>query len=88
MFHGVRDIPYLIILFFIYKTGCKTGDGQVEELKRHNFFATINWEDLCQRKVEPPSKPTIVPDETFHFDSTFTSKTPKGMLTEELLHSW
>ena len=50
----------------------------MEDLKRHEFFATINWDDLKDRKVDPPFKPTIVPDETFHFDATFTSKTPKG----------
>jgi len=53
------------------------GSEGVEDLKRHEFFATINWDDLKDRKVDPPFKPTIVPDETFHFDATFTSKTPK-----------
>ena len=55
------------------------GPDQVEDIKQHPFFATINWDDLIQKKVDPPFKPTIVPDETFHFDSTFTSKTPKGI---------
>jgi len=54
-----------------------SGPDQVEDIKQHPFFATINWDDLIQKKVDPPFKPTIVPDETFHFDSTFTSKTPK-----------
>jgi len=53
------------------------GPEGVEDLKRHEFFANINWDDLKDRRVDPPFKPTIVPDETFHFDSTFTSKTPK-----------
>ena len=58
---------------------CILGPDQVEDIKQHPFFATINWDDLVQKKVDPPFKPTIVPDETFHFDSTFTSKTPKGI---------
>lgn len=53
------------------------GPDGVEDLKRHEFFSNINWDDLKERKVDPPFKPTIVPDETFHFDATFTSKTPK-----------
>jgi len=53
------------------------GPDGVEDLKRHEFFATISWKDLGEKKVDPPFKPTIVPDEAFHFDSTFTSKTPK-----------
>ena len=59
------------------------GPDQVEDIKQHPFFATINWDDLIQKKVDPPFKPTIVPDETFHFDSTFTSKTPKGNYLEQ-----
>ena len=58
------------------------GPDQVEDIKQHPFFSTINWDDLIQKKVDPPFKPTIVPDETFHFDSTFTSKTPKGNYSE------
>merc|ERR1719273_1668992 len=54
-----------------------SGPDQVEDIKQHPFFATINWQALIEKKVDPPFKPTIVPDETFHFDSTFTSKTPK-----------
>ena len=55
-----------------------SGVGQIEEIKNHSFFVTIEWDDLSNKKLDPPFKPTIVPDETFHFDSSFTSKTPKG----------
>ncbi len=44
----------------------------------HPFFASINWELLLSKRVSPPFKPTVVSDEAFHFDSAFTSKTPKG----------
>ena len=62
------------------------GPDQVEDIKQHPFFAPINWEELLQRKADPPFKPTIVPDETFHFDSSFTSKTPKGKLYQNLVN--
>ena len=48
----------------------------------YEYGKWYNWDDLIQKKVDPPFKPTIVPDETFHFDSTFTSKTPKGNYSE------
>ena len=45
-----------------------------EEIKKHSFFHSINWDILIQKKISPPFKPTIVPDLTFNFESTFTNK--------------
>lgn len=45
-----------------------------EEIKQHSFFHSINWDILIQKKMSPPFKPTIVPDLTFNFESTFTNK--------------
>jgi hypothetical protein len=64
-------INIIIAIFF-------SGTNGIDDLLQHNFFATINWEELKQKKQDPPFKPTIVSDEAFYFDSTFTSKTPKG----------
>ncbi len=50
----------------------------MEDLFKHAFFATIDWDKLRQKMIDPPFKPTVVSDEAFYFDSTFTSKTPKG----------
>lgn len=51
-------------------------DG-VEEIKRHSFFVTIDWNKLYRKEVKPPFKPAVGrPDDTFHFDPEFTSKTP------------
>ena len=69
---------YVIIIYIEFSLTFPSGVGQVEEIKHHSFFATIEWDDLSHKKLDPPFKPTIVPDETFHFDSSFTSKTPKG----------
>lgn len=30
------------------------------EVKRHNFFASINWDDLEQKKISPPFNPNVV----------------------------
>ncbi|XP_056135358.1 ribosomal protein S6 kinase alpha-2 [Lampris incognitus] len=53
------------------------GPDGVEEIKRHRFFATIDWNKLYRREVRPPFKPTVGrPEDTFHFDPEFTSRTP------------
>ncbi|XP_059374976.1 ribosomal protein S6 kinase alpha-1-like isoform X2 [Carassius carassius] len=52
-------------------------DG-AEEIKRHSFFITIDWNKLFRREIKPPFKPAVArPDDTFYFDSEFTSRTPK-----------
>ncbi|XP_040054555.1 ribosomal protein S6 kinase alpha-1 isoform X2 [Gasterosteus aculeatus] len=52
-------------------------DG-AEEIKRHGFFSTIDWNKLFRRELKPPFKPAVArPDDTFYFDSEFTSRTPK-----------
>ena len=44
------------------------------DIKRHHFFHSIDWDMLLDKKISPPFKPTIVPDLTFNFESTFTNK--------------
>ncbi|XP_028904919.1 ribosomal protein S6 kinase alpha-2 isoform X2 [Ornithorhynchus anatinus] len=51
-------------------------DG-VEEIKRHPFFVTIDWNTLYRKEIKPPFKPAVGrPEDTFHFDPEFTSRTP------------
>ncbi|XP_060572640.1 ribosomal protein S6 kinase alpha-1-like isoform X2 [Ruditapes philippinarum] len=55
-----------------------SSNSGIEELKRHAFFSTIDWEKLMRREVNPPFKPAVVQtDDAFYFDPEFTSKTPK-----------
>nr|XP_056717823.1 ribosomal protein S6 kinase alpha-3 isoform X2 [Euleptes europaea] len=54
------------------------GPDGVEEIKRHHFFSTIDWNKLYRREINPPFKPaTGRPEDTFYFDPEFTAKTPK-----------
>uniref|UniRef100_A0A8C4HQM4 non-specific serine/threonine protein kinase n=1 Tax=Dicentrarchus labrax TaxID=13489 RepID=A0A8C4HQM4_DICLA len=54
------------------------GPDGVEEIKRHAFFSTIDWNKLYRRELLPPFKPAAgKPDDTFCFDPEFTAKTPK-----------
>ncbi|XP_064342543.1 ribosomal protein S6 kinase alpha-2 isoform X2 [Camelus dromedarius] len=51
-------------------------DG-VEEIKRHPFFITIDWNKLYRKEIKPPFKPAVGrPEDTFHFDPEFTARTP------------
>nr|XP_024103782.2 ribosomal protein S6 kinase alpha-2 isoform X2 [Pongo abelii] len=51
-------------------------DG-VEEIKRHPFFVTIDWNMLYRKEIKPPFKPAVGrPEDTFHFDPEFTARTP------------
>ncbi|XP_064206814.1 ribosomal protein S6 kinase alpha-3 isoform X1 [Anguilla rostrata] len=54
------------------------GPDGVEEIKRHPFYSTIDWNKLYRRELSPPFKPASGrPDDTFYFDPEFTAKTPK-----------
>ncbi|XP_056104956.1 ribosomal protein S6 kinase alpha-3 isoform X2 [Rhinichthys klamathensis goyatoka] len=54
------------------------GADGVEEIKRHPFYSTIDWNKLFRRELYPPFKPASGrPDDTFYFDPEFTAKTPK-----------
>ncbi|TRY81559.1 hypothetical protein DNTS_012081 [Danionella cerebrum] len=54
------------------------GNRLVEEIKRHSFFITIDWNKLFRKEVPPPFKPAIQkPDDTFYFDKEYTAKTPR-----------
>uniref|UniRef100_A0A671X159 Ribosomal protein S6 kinase n=1 Tax=Sparus aurata TaxID=8175 RepID=A0A671X159_SPAAU len=54
------------------------GPDGVEEIKRHQFFCTIDWNKLFRRELHPPFKPAAGrPDDTFYFDPEFTAKTPR-----------
>ncbi|XP_022623442.1 ribosomal protein S6 kinase alpha-3 isoform X1 [Seriola dumerili] len=54
------------------------GPDGVEEIKRHHFFSTIDWNKLFRREIPPPFKPAAGrPDDTFYFDPEFTAKTPR-----------
>ncbi|XP_065354750.1 RAC serine/threonine-protein kinase [Calliphora vicina] len=70
------------------------GPGDVKEIQVHPFFASINWTDLVQKKIEPPFKPQVTSDtDTRYFDKEFTGESveltppdptgPLGSIAEE-----
>ncbi|XP_026953688.1 ribosomal protein S6 kinase alpha-6 isoform X4 [Sagmatias obliquidens] len=68
----------LLRMLFKRNPANRLGSEGVDEIKRHLFFANIDWNKLYKREVQPPFKPASgKPDDTFCFDPEFTAKTPK-----------
>lgn len=54
-----------------------SGSSGIEDIKRHEFFATIDWEALISKKTRPPFIPSVSrADDTFYFDSDYTNRDP------------
>ncbi|OWR44354.1 ribosomal protein S6 kinase 2 beta [Danaus plexippus] len=54
------------------------GPNGIEDIKNHEFFASIEWEALLRKEVIPPFRPAVSrADDAFYFDSEFTCRTPK-----------
>lgn len=48
--------------------------GDAKELMAHPFFADVDWEALCAKRVIPPFKPKLKSDtDTSNFDPEFTN---------------
>jgi protein-serine/threonine kinase len=48
------------------------GPGGGNEVKSHGFFAGVSWEDVYERKISPPFKPTLSSDgDVKYFDKEF-----------------
>ncbi|KAM4604433.1 ribosomal protein S6 kinase beta-2-like isoform 1-T2 [Polymixia lowei] len=47
------------------------------DIQKHPFFRHINWDDLLDKRVEPPYRPQLQSDEDVsQFDTRFTRQTP------------
>nr|XP_023672451.1 serine/threonine-protein kinase N2 isoform X2 [Paramormyrops kingsleyae] len=53
------------------------GERDAEEVKRHPFFRTVDWNGLLAKRVRPPFVPTIQSrEDVSNFDEEFTSEAP------------
>ena len=49
----------------------------MEDLKKHRFFAHINWSDLAEKKVKPPFTPLITSeDDVRNIHKSFLEEDP------------
>jgi serine/threonine protein kinase len=54
-----------------------SGPKDAQEVMDQPFFRTINWDDIYNKRVQPPFLPQIKSaTDTSNFDSEFTSVTP------------
>ncbi|XP_052741035.1 ribosomal protein S6 kinase 2 beta [Bicyclus anynana] len=54
------------------------GPNGIEDIKEHEFFASIDWNALLKKEVIPPFRPAVSrADDAFYFDSEFTCRTPR-----------
>lgn len=63
-----------------------SGESDYEELKAHPFFASIDWDKLFRKEIEPMFKPHLQSAEDVrYFDPEFTCQTPKDSFYESQL---
>ncbi|KAJ7373130.1 RAC-alpha serine/threonine-protein kinase [Desmophyllum pertusum] len=51
------------------------GPDDAQEVMKHPFFGTINWDDIYHKRIKPPFKPVVKSDtDVSNFDEDFTSE--------------
>eukprot|EP01136_Pigoraptor_vietnamica_P031307 Opistho-1_new@91705 len=60
-----------------------SGRTDAEDVKKHPFFADIDWDELLKKKIKPPWKPQLDSKlDTSNFDPEFTEMTPKDSMVQ------
>lgn len=62
----------------------RLGNQGTDEIRNHEFFKSIDWNQLMRKQVQPPFKPSVqnVYDTT-NFDDEFTSEQPIESMTSK-----
>ncbi|XP_035900416.1 ribosomal protein S6 kinase 2 beta-like isoform X2 [Anopheles stephensi] len=53
------------------------GPNGIDDIKRHEFFANVDWDAFERKEVRPPFIPAVSRDDAFYFDPEYTNKSPK-----------
>lgn len=62
----------------------RLGNNGAEEIKKHAFFAKIDWKRLMLKQYTPSFKPSVESAiDTSNFDSEFTSEAPMDSVVED-----
>ncbi|XP_063703972.1 ribosomal protein S6 kinase 2 beta-like [Culicoides brevitarsis] len=60
-----------------------SSENGIEDIKRHEFFATIDWPALEKKEVRPPFIPAVSrADDAFYFDTEYTDKSPSSFFRD------
>jgi serum/glucocorticoid-regulated kinase 2 len=73
------DAQSLIRALLIRDPKKRLGGGKEDaaEIKRHSFFADIDWDKLLDKQVQPPYKPKVTSEtDVSNFDPAFTEGIP------------
>jgi len=77
--HMPRDSVSILQKLLTREPDQRLGSGptDAQEIMSQPFFRTTNWDDIYQKRVQPPFLPQIKSaTDTSNFDSEFTSVTP------------
>ena len=77
--HMPRDSVSILQKLLTREPEMRLGSGptDAQEIMSHAFFKGINWEDVYNKRIPPPFKPTVKNEkDTSNFDQEFTSVTP------------
>ena len=60
------------------------GPKDALEVRRHAFFRNLNWDQVLERRLEPPFRPTLNSEvDTSLFDPKFTGQNPVESLEDD-----
>jgi protein-serine/threonine kinase len=63
--------------FFVKDPDKRLGSYGVDDIKKHNFFKGIHWDDILNKKIKPPFTPRIKSEsDTRYIDKEFTDEPP------------
>ena len=77
--HMPRDSVSVLQKLLTREPELRLGSGptDAQEIMSHAFFRNTNWDDVKEKRIQPPFVPTIKSaTDTSNFDSEFTSVTP------------
>ena len=77
--HMPRDSVSILQKLLTREPDQRLGSGPTDasEIMSHAFFKGVNWDDIYNKRLPAPFKPTVKNDkDTSNFDSEFTSVTP------------
>ena len=61
----------------------RLGVTGADAIKRHPFFASVDWDRLLRKKIPPPFKPSVSsPVDVSNFDTVFTAEAPLDSVVE------
>ena len=74
------------LLIFEPKSRLGYGTNGAENIKNHKFFKGINWNDVWDKKLEPPFVPKLKDEQDLkYFDSSFTDESISSLLGKNSL---